>query len=190
MVKKKLYTLSGCILPLMICSGIVYSMFSLFLAEVLHIEKSQIGLIYMAGSGAGFAFAPLLGKLTDRFGRKPFILFSMGSFAIVFVLYSFVHTYSAMFPIQALQGISWAAIGTSANAYIADIAPYEQRGWALGMYQRVMSLGWIAGPAIGGFLFETIGFGNAFLLGAVVVFVSIVPAFILIKESKAEADKG
>jgi MFS family permease len=168
----------------MVCSGVVYSMFSLFLTETLNIEKSQIGLIYMTGSAVGFVFAPTLGKLADKFGRKVVIISSMASFVVVFLLYAFVQNYQVMFGIQALEGVSWVAIGASANAYVADIAPYEKRGWALGIYQRIVSLGWIAGPAIGGFLFEIVGFRIAFLFGGIVVCVSIVPALILLKESK------
>lgn len=61
----------------MICSGLVYSMFSLYMSEVLGAEKTQIGLIYMVGSLMGLVSAPFLGKLSDRLGRKPVILGAM-----------------------------------------------------------------------------------------------------------------
>src|SRR4030043_826332 len=98
MERKRLYVLCGCILPLMICSGLVYSMFSLYMAEVLGAKKTQIGLIYMVGSLAGLLFGPFLGKLSDRFGRKPIILCSMASFVLIFVLYSMVRGYTVVYP--------------------------------------------------------------------------------------------
>jgi DHA1 family multidrug resistance protein-like MFS transporter len=184
MDKRRLYILCGCIFPLMVCSGVIYSMFSLYLFKVLGVVESRIGLIYMCGSLAGFSFAPLIGNLADRRGRKIVIIASIASFAIIFLLYSFVGNYKFLYGIQALEGASWVAIGASANAYIADIVSPEKRGWAMGMYQRTMSLGWIIGPAVAGFLFEILGFRTTFLIGAGVTFFSIIPAWILVKERR------
>jgi DHA1 family multidrug resistance protein-like MFS transporter len=159
-------------------------MFSLYLFKVLEVAESRIGLIYMCGSLAGFSFAPLIGNLADRRGRKIVIIASIASFALIFLLYSFIRNYKFVYGIQALEGTSWVAIGAAANAYIADIVSPEKRGWAMGIYQRTMSLGWIIGPAVAGFLFESLGFHTTFLIGAVVTFLSIIPAWLCIKERK------
>ena len=163
MEKKSLYILCACLFPLMVCSGVIYSMFSLYLFKVLGVEESRIGLIYMCGALAGFSFAPLIGNLADRRGRKIVIIASIASFAFIFSLYSFVENYKFVYAIQAIEGASWVAVGAAGNAYIADIISPEKRGWAMGVYQRAMSLGWIVGPAIAGFLFETLGFRTTFL---------------------------
>jgi DHA1 family multidrug resistance protein-like MFS transporter len=157
-------------------------MFSLYLFKVLGVHESRIGLIYMCGSLAGFALAPLMGSLADRKGRKIVIISSIASFALVYLLYSVVENYKVIYAIQALEGTSWVAVGAAANAYIADLASAQRRGWAMGVYQRTMSLGWIIGPAIAGFLFETLGFRTTFMLGAIVTGLSAIPASILVKE--------
>ncbi len=182
MEKKRLYVLCACILPLMVCSGLVYSMFSLYLGEVLKAPRSQIGLIYMVGSAVGLVCGPLLGKLSDRFGRKPVILGSMASFALIFVLYFQVPDYVPVYGIQVLEGTAWVAIGAAVTAYIADIISAEKRGWAMGVYQQTISIGWMIGPAFGGFLSELIGFRTIFLVGAALEVVGFVLVLFLVKE--------
>ncbi len=135
MERKRLYILCACILPLMICTGLVYSMYSLYLAEVLGAPKSHIGLIYMVGAAMGLVSGPFLGKLSDRLGRKPVILAAMGSFTLIFILYATIRSYVVVYPIQILEGAAWVAIGATATAYIADIVAHEERGWAMGVYQ-------------------------------------------------------
>jgi len=188
MEKKKLYVLCACALPLMICSGLVYSMFSLYMGEVLGAPRTQIGLIYMVGSLVGLLFGPLLGKAADRFGRKPVILGAMASFALIFVLYFLARGYQVVYGIQVLEGAAWVAIGASVTAYIADIITADKRGWAMGVYQQTISLGWMIGPAFGGFLSEIIGFRTIFLLGAILAAIGFVLVLLLVKESPRQPD--
>ncbi len=188
MGKRRLYILCGCILPLMICSGLVYSMFSLYLGEVLGAPRSEIGLIYMVGSAVGLACGPLVGKASDRFGRKPVILGSMASFAVIFVLYFRVQGYMAVYGIQILEGAAWVAIGAAVTAYIADVISEDKRGWAMGVYQQTISIGWMIGPAFGGFLSELIGFRTIFLVGALLEAVGFILVLLLVKEPGRHPD--
>ena len=182
MEKKRLYILCGCVLPLMICSGLVYSMFSLYMVEVLGASKTQIGLIYMVGSAVGLLFGPFIGKLSDRFGRKPVILTSMASFILIFFLYANVGDYLVVYPIQILEGFAWVAISAAGTAYIADIITADKRGWAMGVYQQTVSVGWMIGPAFGGFLSDIIGFRMTFILGAILVTIGFILVLFLVKE--------
>ena len=95
-----------------------------------------------------------------------------------------MENYKFVYTIQAIEGTSWVAVGAAGNAYIADIISPEKRGWAMGVYQRTMSLGWIVGPAVAGFLFETLGFRTTFLIGAIVTCLSIIPTLVFVKERK------
>ena len=190
MEKKRLYILCACALPLMICSGLVYSMFSLYLGEVLGAPRSQIGLIYMVGSLVGLLCGPLLGKASDRYGRKPVILGSMASFALIFVLYFKVQGYVAVYGIQLLEGAAWVAIGAAITAYIADVITEDKRGWAMGVYQQTISVGWMIGPAFGGFLSEVIGFRTIFLVGAILETIGFILVLFLVKESRRQPDSN
>ena len=188
MEKKRLYVLCASVLPLMICSGLVYSMFSLYMSELLLAPRSQIGLVYMVGSLVGLLFGPLLGKVSDRFGRKPVILGAMGSFAVIFVLYFRAPDYHVVYGIQILEGAAWVAIGAAVTAYIADIVTSDKRGWAMGVYQQTIAIGWMIGPAFGGFLSEAIGFRNIFLVGAIIEVVGFILVLFLVKESRDQRD--
>ncbi len=98
-----------------------------------------------------FLAQPVLGNLSDRFGRRPVLLFSMGMLAIDFIIMGMAHAVWLLFLGRFLSGIS-AATHSTAAAYIADTTEPEQRGQAFGMLGAAFGLGFIIGPAIGGWL--------------------------------------
>ena len=179
--KRSLYAFYVAILPLMICSGMVYSILALYISD-LGASKTEIGLIYMTGSAMGAIFSPIIGRLSDRVGRKPFMLMSMVGFTGAFFAYSVIDKSLYAFPIQALEGATWATMGTVATAYIADITPENQRGWAMGMYERMWFLGWIVGPVLGGYLADTIGFRTAFIVGSILTVAGLIILSFKVKE--------
>lgn len=171
MNKKALYNLCAAIFPFMVCTGIVYSVLPLYLSQELGASPSRLGLIYMTGAGVGAIFAPALGRLSDRVGRKRVLLFTLLGFALAFLFYSLLRSFSQAFLVQALEGASWVTLGAVAPALIADLVPEDRRGWAMGVYERTWSLGWMVGPLLGGFLAERVGFRLTFLLGSALVVV-------------------
>lgn len=98
-----------------------------------------------------FLAQPVLGNLSDRFGRRPVLLVSMGTLAIDFLIMGLAHTIWLLFLGRFLSGLSGATHSTAA-AYIADVTEPEQRGQAYGMLGAAFGLGFILGPAIGGLL--------------------------------------
>lgn len=98
-----------------------------------------------------FVFAPVLGSLSDRFGRRPVILSSLFGSGLDYVLLAFAPSLPWFFIGRALNGISGANI-TAATAYIADISPPEKRAANFGIIGAAFGLGFIAGPAVGGLL--------------------------------------
>lgn len=98
-----------------------------------------------------FLMAPILGGLSDRFGRRPVLLVSMGMLAMDFVIMGLAHTVWLLFLGRVLSGVSGATHSTAA-AYIADVTEPKARGAAFGMLGMAFGLGFILGPAIGGYL--------------------------------------
>ncbi len=172
MKEKSVYLICLSVFPFMICSGIVYSILSLYI-EGLGASRSQIGMIYTVGAASGAIAAPFLGRLSDRLGRKTVLIGSMCLFSLVFLGYALCNHYHQLFIVQMGEGMAWAAMGASATAFIADLVPEKRRGWALGMYNTAWNLGWIIGPTLGGFLAEIIGFKITFIICVFIMAVGV-----------------
>src|SRR6266542_6835077 len=96
-----------------------------------------------------FFFSPLLGVLSDRFGRRPVILLSNLGLGLDYIVMALAPTMSWLFLGRIISGITSSSIPT-AMAYIADVVPREKRAGAFGMVGVAFGLGFILGPAIGG----------------------------------------
>lgn len=98
-----------------------------------------------------FVFSPLLGALSDRFGRRPVILVSNFGLGLDYILMALAPTLGWLFVGRVISGITAASIPT-AYAYIADVTPAEKRAGAFGMVGAAFGLGFVLGPALGGLL--------------------------------------
>ncbi|HRB70569.1 MAG TPA: TCR/Tet family MFS transporter [Flavobacterium sp.] len=109
------------------------------------------GWLAFAYAFTQFIFAPVIGNLSDKYGRRPIILVSLLGFALDYLLLSFAPTITWLFIGRILAGITGASI-TTASAYIADISTTEDRAKNFGMIGAAFGLGFIIGPVIGGVL--------------------------------------
>src|SRR6476469_8883684 len=100
-----------------------------------------------------FIFAPVLGNLSDQFGRRPVLLFSLLGFGVDYIFLSFAPTIGWLFLCRTIAGITGASF-TTASAYIADISNAENRAQNFGMIGAAFGLGFIIGPVVGGVLGE------------------------------------
>jgi len=98
-----------------------------------------------------FVCSPLLGVLSDRFGRRPVIVLSNVGLGLDYVLMALAPTVSWLFAGRVIAGITSASM-TTASAYVADVAQPKQRAAGFGLVGAAFGLGFIAGPAIGGLL--------------------------------------
>ncbi len=98
-----------------------------------------------------FIFSATLGALSDRLGRRPILLISMFGSGLDYFAQAFAPSLTWLFVARAINGLSGASI-TVANAYIADVTAPEQRAKAFGMAGAAFGLGFVLGPAAGGFL--------------------------------------
>src|SRR3954468_14652053 len=108
-----------------------------------------LGVFGTAWALMQFLFSPVQGALSDRFGRRPMILMSNFGLGLDYILMALAPTLSWLFVGRVISGITAASISTS-FAYIADVAPPEQRAARFGMIGVAFGVGFVVGPALGG----------------------------------------
>jgi len=115
-------------------------------------DASKIsGLLLVGYAVMQFLFAPLVGNLSDKYGRRPVLLFSLLGFGIDYLFLAFAPTIGWLFVGRIIAGITGASF-TTASAYIADVSTPEKRAQNFGMIGVAFGLGFILGPVIGGIL--------------------------------------
>jgi len=111
----------------------------------------EIGLMFASYSVMQLVFSPVLGRLSDKYGRRPILLISLIGTSVGFFILGFATTLWMLFLGRIIDGISGGNIST-AQAYIADVTTEENRAKGMGLIGAAFGLGFVFGPAIGGIL--------------------------------------
>lgn len=135
-----------------------------------------------------FIFAPIIGNLSDRFGRRPVLLFSLLAFGIDYIFMGFAPTLFWLFVGRIIAGIAGGSYVT-ANAYIADISDDDVKARNFGYIGAAWGLGFIVGPMIGGILGGEIGVRAPFFAAAGLVFATLIFGFFVVPESLPQKDR-
>jgi len=122
-----------------------------FYAEHFGASALMVGLLSTSFSVAQFLFAPFWGRLSDRIGRRPVILLGLLGSAVSYALFAMATSLAALFVARTLAGVAGANVPT-AQAFIADTTTPDTRARGMGIIGAAFGLGFIFGPAIGGFL--------------------------------------
>jgi DHA1 family tetracycline resistance protein-like MFS transporter len=137
--------------------GIVIPVLPELVKEFLHDDTKRaaefFGLFGMVWALMQFVFSPVMGALSDRFGRRPVLLLSMLGLGLDYVLMALAPTLGWLFVGRVISGITSASF-TTAAAYIADVTPVHKRAAGFGMLSAAFGLGFVLGPAFGGVLGE------------------------------------
>jgi MFS transporter, DHA1 family, tetracycline resistance protein len=135
--------------------GIIIPVIPKLIQELIHGDISEAakygGWLTFAYAITQFIFSPLIGNLSDKYGRRPIILISLFGFSLDYLFLSVAPTIGWLFVGRILAGITGASI-TTATAYIADISTAENRAKNFGLVGAAFGLGFIIGPVMGGFL--------------------------------------
>ena len=174
-----LFLLSASVGVAMMGLGIVWPLVPIYAVE-LGASGFQVGLIIAAFNVGRTCFNPFAGRLSDRWGRKPFILLGLFLYAVVSVLYVLSTRVESLVLVRLLHGFTSVLVVPVAMAMAADLAPQHRLGRYLGTLNMAVMLGFAAGPALGGVIRDYFGMPSAFYtMGGLALFTFLgVAAFI------------
>jgi DHA1 family tetracycline resistance protein-like MFS transporter len=128
-----------------------------------------------------FLFSPILGNLSDQYGRRPVLLFSLFGFGMDYIFLIFAPSLQWIFVGRIIAGITGAS-WTTASAYVADVSTPENRAQNYGMIGAAFGIGFIIGPAIGGLL-STFGLRAPFVAAAILTLINWLYGYFVLPES-------
>lgn len=133
--------------------GLIFPILPRLIEDVTHAGNvaPYIGILTALYAAMQFAFAPVLGALSDRLGRRPVLQISLAGAAINYLLMAFAPSLSLLIIGRAIAGITSANLSV-ASAYITDISPENARAARFGLFNAMFGVGFILGPILGGVL--------------------------------------
>jgi len=176
--------------------GIVIPVLPLYAEKLGHASEATVGILIASYSAMQFIFAPILGKISDRVGRRPVLLVSLIGTSLGFLLMALAPglpggiavlglspVLAWLFVARIVDGISGGNIST-AQAYIADVTPPEERSRGMGLIGAAFGLGFIFGPLIGG-LMSRVSIGAPFFFASALAAANATALYFLLPESLA-----
>ncbi len=171
--------------------GLIIPVFPKLIEQLIHGGISEAskygGWLTFAYAFMQFLFAPVLGNLSDKYGRRPVLLFSLAGFGVDYILLSIAPTIGWLFLGRIIAGITGASF-TTATAYIADISTNENRAQNFGMIGAAFGLGFIIGPVIGGVLGQY-GARLPFIVAAALALLNALYGYFVLPESLSKENR-
>ena len=165
--------------------GIIIPVFPKLIMHLTHGNMSTVsqwgGMLSFAYAIMQFGCAPILGNLSDQFGRRPVLLFSLLGFGIDYIFMVFAPTIGWLFLGRVIAGVAGSSI-TTASAYIADVSTNENRAQNFGMIGAAFGIGFIIGPVMGGVLGQY-GTRIPFLVSAGLALLNAMYGYFVLPES-------
>jgi MFS transporter, DHA1 family, tetracycline resistance protein len=161
-----------------------------YYAQTFGASPIVIGLLFGVFSLCQLVAAPALGDLSDRYGRRPILIFSLAGTVVSFVMLALAHSIAMLFAARIVDGLSGGNIST-ARAYVADVTEPKDRARAYGLIGAAFGLGFILGPALSGIL-SGISYTAPIWAAAAITLVATVMAWLWLPETvhRAQASAG
>ncbi len=171
--------------------GLIIPVMPKLIAELKHIPVNEAsaygGWLLAAYAITQFFFAPVIGNLSDKYGRRPVLLCSLLGFGIDYLFLALAPSYGLLFIGRIIAGITGASF-TTASAYIADISTQENRAKNFGMIGAAFGMGFIIGPALGGLL-AGLGTRAPFYAAAILCLLNTLYGYFVLPESLSKENR-
>ena len=133
--------------------GLIFPILPKLLEDVTHVSNiaPYVGAMFALYAAIQFLFSPVLGVMSDRFGRRPVLLISLAGAAVDYLFMAFAPELWMLIVGRAIAGLTSANMAV-ATAYITDITPEEQRAQRFGLFHAMFGIGFVIGPVLGGLL--------------------------------------
>lgn len=164
--------------------GLIFPILPKLLEQVTHVDNiaPYVGIMFALYAAIQFLFSPVLGVMSDRFGRRPVLLVSLAGAAVDYLFMAFAPELWMLVVGRAIAGLTSANMAV-ATAYITDITPEEQRAQRFGLFHAMFGIGFVVGPILGGLLGD-IWVRAPFIVAAVLNGLNFALALFVLPESR------
>jgi MFS transporter, DHA1 family, tetracycline resistance protein len=170
----------------MIGFGIVIPVLPRLIEDIAQVDIARAsvigGWLFVAYSAMQFLFGPIIGNLSDAYGRRPVLLISVAGLGVDYLLTAFAPSIAWLFLGRLIAGVCGASY-TTANAFIADITAPKNRAKAFGMVGAAFGVGFTLGPALGGMVSQLAGDRAPFFLAAGLSIANLVYGYFVLPET-------
>jgi MFS family permease len=183
-VRRIILLLSGSVALMMTGYGLVMPVFARRLSEFGD-GVEELGLMTMSFALAQMIGAPIMGSLADSKGRRPIILLAMTTVTLQYIGYLLAPSTLVFILIRGAAGFLSAGLFPASMGVVADLVAEDRRARWAGIIMGSYAVGMIFGPVIGGLLYDGFGYAAPFILSAVVAFLALIAAIIMIPETRS-----
>jgi MFS family permease len=145
----------------MIANGALMAFLPIYGTSV-GLNPGQVGILFGVQGVTSFLSKPIMGRASDRLGRRPLILIGLLICAATFVLIPQVTAFPVLILLASLFGYGEAVVSSSTSALVADVSDIKRLGAGMGMQGTIMDIGHASGPLLAGFLIALFGYSTTF----------------------------
>lgn len=168
---------------------LLFPFFALYISRKFEVGMTQVGILFAFFSFSSFIGTGIGGAVTDRFGRKWILIFSLISTSLSSVIMGLVDSLQAFFILALMVGVFTDAGGPAYQAMVADLLPEEKRSQGFGLLRVALNLSATVGPAIGGLL-ATRSYLSLFIADAIISLISASIVFLALPETRSQTAAG
>jgi DHA1 family multidrug resistance protein-like MFS transporter len=180
---RPLFVLALALFATMLGNGVVMPFLPLY-AQQFSASGAVVGALFGAHSAARTFLLPLIGRSSDRYGRKTFLLGGLLFYTLTSIAYLLANSLSVLLLVMALQGIATAMVQPVALAYVADLTPKGKEGAYAGYANTAFMAGVAGGPILGGVIKDLYSMHASFVTLGVLSFLSFLLLWLLLPESQ------